>query len=185
MCFVEPENVCFHYLKTTNRYIRLLLLVSLQGRQVALKLDIDRMKFSTTDLPPDVGSTIAIVEVGDGKPGMFSHLFHEKYVYYRTITQESEDDADRWCIMNKILTPLLPLSYHLYGIFFFRLHGTTRTLTTHAHSRHAWTHICKSYPVFASSKTKAANPQDWQSHNWRLAIDRNVAYHWKHNAVKS
>jgi hypothetical protein len=35
-------------------------------------------------------------------------------------------------------------------------------------------------PLGASLKTVPANPQDWQSHHRRLAIDGNVAYHWKH-----
>jgi hypothetical protein len=29
-------------------------------------------------------------------------------------------------------------------------------------------------------ETVPANPQDWQSHHRRLAVNGNVAYHWKH-----
>jgi hypothetical protein len=32
----------------------------------------------------------------------------------------------------------------------------------------------------ASSKTVPANPQGWRSHHRRLAVDGNVAFHWKH-----
>jgi hypothetical protein len=35
-------------------------------------------------------------------------------------------------------------------------------------------------PLGASSKTMPVNPQDWRSHHRRLAVDGNVAYHWKH-----
>jgi hypothetical protein len=35
-------------------------------------------------------------------------------------------------------------------------------------------------PLGASSKTVPPNPQDWRSHHRRLAVDGNVAYHWKH-----
>jgi hypothetical protein len=35
-------------------------------------------------------------------------------------------------------------------------------------------------PLGASSKTVPRNPQDWWSHHRRLAVDGNVAYHWKH-----
>jgi hypothetical protein len=35
-------------------------------------------------------------------------------------------------------------------------------------------------PLGASSKTVPTNPQDWQSHYRRLAVDGNVAYHWKY-----
>jgi hypothetical protein len=31
-----------------------------------------------------------------------------------------------------------------------------------------------------SSKIVPTNPQDWRSHNKRLAVDGNVTYHWKH-----
>ena len=35
-------------------------------------------------------------------------------------------------------------------------------------------------PLWASSKTEPANPQDWWSHHKCLAVDGNVAYHARH-----
>ena len=41
-----------------------------------------------------------------------------------------------------------------------------------------WTNVRKPYPYMS-------NTRDWRSHHRHLAVDRNVAYHWIHNAVKS
>jgi cell division protein FtsL len=49
---------------------------------------------------------------------------------------------------------------------FLRLQSTTQTLTTHAHS-----------PLWTPSKTELPNPQDWQNHHRRLAIDDNTNTH--------
>jgi hypothetical protein len=61
-------------------------------------------------------------------------------------------------------------------LFFWITQYIIDTRNTHSS---LWTHACKSLPVGASSKTRPGNPQDWQSHYRRLAIDENVAYHQK------
>jgi hypothetical protein len=52
--------------------------------------------------------------------------------------------------------------------------------THHARTLIPMNRHTQTLPLGASSKTVPANPQDWRSHHRRLAIDGNVAYHWKH-----
>jgi hypothetical protein len=47
---------------------------------------------------------------------------------------------------------------------------------------HAHTHP---YEYTNVNPTLVSIFEDWGSHHKRLAVDENVAYHWKHNAIKS
>ncbi|GJN11448.1 hypothetical protein PR202_ga29642 [Eleusine coracana subsp. coracana] len=75
-----------------------------------LKLDIDRMMFYTIDLPHDRGFNVAIVEAGEGKLGMFSHTFPNKYVDYHTMVQ----NGSRWRMVKRVPVPDTPrpLKWH-------------------------------------------------------------------------
>ena len=58
---------------------------------------------------------------------------------------------------------------------FFKLRNTTQTLTN----------TCTQTLPISIFEDELPNPRDWRSYHRRLPVDGNVAYHWKHNTVKS
>jgi hypothetical protein len=79
----------------------------------------------------------------------------------------------------------LPLSNCTCCSFFF----ANYTSTKRRHLTRKRTHLCEYRYInptpWAHPKRFAGTSRDWRSHHRRLAVDRNVAYHWKHIAVKS
>jgi hypothetical protein len=70
-------------------------------------------------------------------------------------------------------TILLP-SHHFFSNYTIHQRYAQRTHT------HPYEYTHANLTLGASSKTVPANPQDWRRHHRRLAVDGNVAYHWKH-----
>jgi hypothetical protein len=87
------------------------------------------------------------------------------------------------CYTDLYLFQILRNSILLCEFFFFKLHSTTQTLMTYVHS-HLRTHTRKTLFLWAPSKDWTDRSQNLQSHHERIAVDEDVAYHWKYNTVK-
>ncbi|KAL6896707.1 hypothetical protein ACP4OV_007279 [Aristida adscensionis] len=71
-----------------------------------LKLDMN-MEFSIVDLPPDLdGDCIAVVEAGDGRLGLFSHISDDTFLNYYTSVQSEGHKAGEWQMKNTIPLPV-------------------------------------------------------------------------------
>jgi hypothetical protein len=69
--------------------------------------------------------------------------------------------------------------------FFSELHSTTQTLTTRTHT-HPYEYMYANYtPMSTFEGLSTGRSRDSRSHQWRLVIDGNVAYHLTHEADKS
>ncbi|CAL5086297.1 unnamed protein product [Urochloa decumbens] len=78
------------------------------SRNKLLKLNMERMEFSTVDLPlgqDEQNCIIVVVEEGDGRIGFFSHIMCEMSVYYYTSMQNEGNRANEWQIKNVIQLP--------------------------------------------------------------------------------
>ncbi|KAL6657870.1 hypothetical protein ACP70R_005650 [Stipagrostis hirtigluma subsp. patula] len=76
------------------------------SRNKLLKLDINRMEFSTIDLPPGhENRDVVIVEAGEGRTVMVSHISSETFMCY-AIRQNEGQNANEWKMENKILLPI-------------------------------------------------------------------------------
>jgi len=70
-------------------------------------------------------------------------------------------------------------------VYFFRLLRSTTLMSTTCTHTHPYEHTYTTLPQWAPQKDYARGSRDSRSHHMRLAVDRNVAYHKKHSAVKS
>ena len=78
------------------------------------------------------------------------------------------------------------LSATLPNRFFFVANYTsTDTDAQHAHTLTPINTHMQTLPLWAPTKDCAGTSRYWWSHHIRLAVDGNIAYRWKHNAVKS
>ncbi|KAL6657853.1 hypothetical protein ACP70R_005633 [Stipagrostis hirtigluma subsp. patula] len=76
-------------------------------RNRLLKLDISRMEFSIIDYPPGhVNPDVVIVEAGEGRIGMFSHVKRGTSVHY-AIRQNVGENANEWRMENIIPLPAI------------------------------------------------------------------------------
>ncbi|RLM52712.1 hypothetical protein C2845_PMPSC042087 [Panicum miliaceum] len=76
-----------------------------------LKLDTERMEFSTVDLPPDHDDVqCVIVEAEEGKIAMFSYDFSGTSIDYYAFLQSDGEKAYAWHLKNTIVIPL-PTDY--------------------------------------------------------------------------
>ncbi|CAL5072258.1 unnamed protein product [Urochloa decumbens] len=79
------------------------------SRNKLLKLNKERMEFSTVDLPlgqDKQNCTIVVVEEGDVRIGFFSHIMFGRSVYYYTKSMQNEGNrANEWQIKNVIQLP--------------------------------------------------------------------------------
>ncbi|KAL6657868.1 hypothetical protein ACP70R_005648 [Stipagrostis hirtigluma subsp. patula] len=76
------------------------------SRNKLLKLDINRMELSTIDLPPGHEKRdVVIVEAGEGRTVMVSHISSEKSMCY-AIRQNEGQNANEWQMENAILLPV-------------------------------------------------------------------------------
>jgi hypothetical protein len=76
---------------------------------------------------------------------------------------------------------LVQLPYH----FFWEWHSTTQTLTTRTHTHPYEYTYANPTPMRTSEGLITGRSGDSRSHQWRLVVDGNVAYHLMHNASKS
>ncbi|PAN14394.1 hypothetical protein PAHAL_2G406300 [Panicum hallii] len=84
-------------------------------RNKLLKLDMDRMEFSTVDLPPgNNGREVVIVEPGEGRLGMFSLTRDGTDVHYFTSMKSKGEEAKEWLVENTIP---LPCNCNIVGAF--------------------------------------------------------------------
>ncbi|XP_062188072.1 uncharacterized protein LOC133891376 isoform X2 [Phragmites australis] len=75
-------------------------------RNRLLKLDINRMEFSTVDLPPDHDERdVVIVEAGEGRLAMLSLIRNGTAVDYYTIMQNEGERVNEWLVENVIPLP--------------------------------------------------------------------------------
>ena len=71
----------------------------------------------------------------------------------------------------------------LLGIYvFLLLHSTAKTPTTHMHT-HPYEHMYAILLLWALSKDRADRYQDSWSHYRRIAVDKDIAYHWKYSVL--
>ncbi|KAL6657862.1 hypothetical protein ACP70R_005642 [Stipagrostis hirtigluma subsp. patula] len=71
-----------------------------------LKLNMN-MEFSTVDLPPDRDEdSIVVVEAGEGRLGLFSHIKDDTFLNYYTSMQIEGQKTIEWQIKNKIPLPI-------------------------------------------------------------------------------
>jgi hypothetical protein len=73
---------------------------------------------------------------------------------------------------------------------FLELHSTTQTLTIHTHTHpyeYTYAHNTHAHPtpMSTSEGPSTGRSRDSRSHQWRLVVDGNVAYHLTHNTGKS
>jgi hypothetical protein len=82
--------------------------------------------------------------------------------------------------------PFSSLNIWTLGTFFFwELHSTTQTLTTRTHTNpYEYTYVNPT-PMSTSEGLSTDRSGDSRSHQWRLIVDGNAAYHLTHNAGKS
>lgn len=73
-------------------------------RDKLVKLDINSMKFSTHDLPPDEAERVVIVDAGDGKCAMFTQIKEGASLNYYTLPDGSKKGGE-WHIKNTVLLP--------------------------------------------------------------------------------
>ena len=86
-------------------------------RNKLLKLDMDRMEFSTVNLPPgNNGREVVIVESGEGRLGMFSLTRDGRDMHYFTSmkSKAEEIEASEWLVENTIP---LPYNCNIAGAF--------------------------------------------------------------------
>jgi hypothetical protein len=85
-------------------------------RDKLLKLDMDRMEFSTVELPPGDNDEreVAIVEIGEGRLGLFVLPRDGASVYYFTGTKSKGEEGNAWLVENTIL---LPCNCNIVGAF--------------------------------------------------------------------
>jgi len=91
--------------------------MSMAASNKLLKLDMDRMEFSTVNLPPgNNGREVVIVEPGEGKLGMFSLTRDGRDVHYFTSmkSKAEEIEASEWLVENTIP---LPCNCNIVGAF--------------------------------------------------------------------
>jgi hypothetical protein len=70
-------------------------------------------------------------------------------------------------------------------IFFWESYSTTHTLTTRTHTHPYEYTYANPTPISTSEGLSTGRSGDSRSHQWRLAVDGNVAYHLTHNAGKA
>jgi hypothetical protein len=70
-------------------------------------------------------------------------------------------------------------------IVFLELHSTTQMLTTRTHTHPYEYTYANPTPMSTSEGLSNGRSGDSWSHQWRLVVDGNVAYHLTHNASKS
>jgi hypothetical protein len=76
--------------------------------------------------------------------------------------------------------------YSSYGMcLFLEWHSKTQTLTTRTHAHPYEYMYANPTPMSTSEWLSTGRSGDFRSHQWRLVVDRNVAYHLTHNAGKS
>ncbi|TVU38552.1 hypothetical protein EJB05_11929, partial [Eragrostis curvula] len=83
-----------------------------------LKLDINRMEFSTDDLPPDhARRNIVIAEAAEGRLGMFSLIHGGTSVHYSTSVRNEDKRNSEWQMESIIPLP------HNYDNYYFKETG--------------------------------------------------------------
>ncbi|OEL24694.1 hypothetical protein BAE44_0014288 [Dichanthelium oligosanthes] len=122
LCFLCYAYGCFYW--------------KVRSRNKLVKLNMNRMEFSTVNLPPghDERQCI-IVEEGDGRLGLFSHVMHETSVYYYTSMQNNGKSAIEWQMKNIIP---LPNDYNALQIISAR----QRYIFIMGTSKFQYTHTC-------------------------------------------
>ncbi|KAL6656739.1 hypothetical protein ACP70R_004519 [Stipagrostis hirtigluma subsp. patula] len=88
----QYENGCFYW--------------KFSGWNKLLKLNISSMEFSIVDLPPDHEEReVVIMDAGEGRLEMFSHMRHSRSVHHHAIKQNEVDGADEWVLKGTITLP--------------------------------------------------------------------------------
>jgi hypothetical protein len=69
--------------------------------------------------------------------------------------------------------------------FILKLYSTTQTFTTRTHTHPYEYMYANPTPMSTSEGLSTARSGDSRSHQWRLIVDGNIAYHLTHNVGKS
>ncbi|KAL6657827.1 hypothetical protein ACP70R_005607 [Stipagrostis hirtigluma subsp. patula] len=76
------------------------------GWNKLLKLNINSMEFSIVHLPPGHKEReIVIMDAGEGRLGMFSHMRRSRSLHYHTIKKSEIDGANGWLLEKTITLP--------------------------------------------------------------------------------